>query len=109
MQPYGSKHFAHRPPYLHPSPPPPPPKLKIQLFQNIVILHIKLTANTKWSNIVANVCSQNLLHYPRGWGQNQLFQNMVMLDIKKLRALRVYFRPPMRPDNEMRFLPNFSD
>ena len=47
---HGSKYYARRPP-SPPSPPPPPPppdpgghKVKIQLFQNMVILHIKLKA-----------------------------------------------------------------
>ena len=49
---HGSKNYARRPP------PPPPPrrpwgqKVKIQLFQNMVILHIKLKAITNavtWS------------------------------------------------------------
>ena len=42
---HGSKYYARRPP----PPPPPDPwrqKLKIQLFQNMVILHIKLKAIT---------------------------------------------------------------
>ena len=51
-QQHGSKYFARRPP--------PRPwgwglYVKIQLFQNIVMLHIKLKRITKRSNMVANV------------------------------------------------------
>ena len=84
MQQHGSKHFACRPPYL------PPlrkgPHVKIQLFQNIVMLHIKFTGITKCSNMLANILPADPLpHYPRGWRQKvkiQLFQNNVMLHIK---------------------------
>ena len=53
MQPHGSKYY---PP--HPPPPPQTPqgpgvkRLKIKLFQNIVMLHIK--GNRECSNMVAN-------------------------------------------------------
>ena len=53
MQQHGSKYFARRPPS--------PPdhrgqKVKIQLFQkNMVMLHIKLNAITKCSNMVVNI------------------------------------------------------
>ena len=50
MQPHGSKYFPRRPP-----PPPRGPggqKVKIKLFQNIVMLHIK--GNRECSNMVAN-------------------------------------------------------
>ena len=49
MQPHGSKYFPRRPP------PPQGPrgqKVKIKLFQNIVMLHIK--GNRECSNMVAN-------------------------------------------------------
>ena len=47
MQQHGSKYFAHRPP----TPPKPWPlgwgqKVKIQLFQNMVMLHIELKGIT---------------------------------------------------------------
>ena len=47
MQQYGSKYFARRPQPL--SPPHPDPmgqKVEIQLFQNMVMLHVKLKAIT---------------------------------------------------------------
>ena len=45
MQPHGSKYFPHRPPRAL-------QKIKIKLFQNIVMLHIK--GNRECSNMVAN-------------------------------------------------------
>ena len=45
-----SKYFAHRPP-----PNPRGQKVKIQLFQNNVILHIEIKGIRKCSNMVANV------------------------------------------------------
>ena len=48
MQPYGSKYFPHRPPPQGPG----GQKVKIKLFQNIVMLHIK--GNRECSNMVAN-------------------------------------------------------
>ena len=52
MPQHGSKYFARRPP---PIPWGWGQYVKIQLFQNIVMLHIKLKRITKRSNMVANV------------------------------------------------------
>ena len=67
-------------------PPPPNPggqKVKIQLFQNMVILHIKLKAIVNavtWKQIF---CPQSPLSLTLGSkGQIKLLQNMVMLHIK---------------------------
>ena len=62
MQQHGSKYFARRPP-----PPPHDPwgRVKIQLFQNMVMLHIKLNGITN----VANIFSAD----PGGWDQNSTF------------------------------------
>ena len=65
MQQYNSKYFAR-------SPPPSPQKVKIQLFQNMVMLHIKV--NRECSNMVANDLGGVVKIY--------FFQNMVMLHIK---------------------------
>ena len=48
MQQHGSKYLPAAPP---PSPQPSPQKVKIQLFQNMVMLHIK--GNRECSNMVA--------------------------------------------------------
>ena len=51
--------------------------VKIKLFQNMVMLHIKLNAITKCNNIVAK--------FVGGFGQKvtiKLFQNMVLLQIQ---------------------------
>ena len=51
MQQHGSKYFAFRP-----SPPDPRgQKVLIHIFQNNVMLHIKLKGITKCSNMVANI------------------------------------------------------
>ena len=47
MKHHGSKYFARRSPLRK------GPQVKIQLFQNMVMLHIILTGITKCSNIVA--------------------------------------------------------
>ena len=49
MQPHGSKYFPRRAPLAQG---PGGQKVKIKLFQNIVMLHIKL--NRECSNMVAN-------------------------------------------------------
>ena len=58
-------------------------KVKIQLFQNMVMLHNKLKGITKCSSMVAIILpadpSMTLLLGSKG--QIQLFQNMVMLHI----------------------------
>ena len=48
MQPHGSKYFPCRPPSQGPG----VQKVKLKLFQNIVMLHIK--GNRECSNMVAN-------------------------------------------------------
>ena len=81
---------------------PPPPTLGVgpkgqnstfseQLFQNMVMLHIKLKGNYACSNMEANILITHAATWKQiflpadphwGWGQNvkiQLFQNMVML------------------------------
>ena len=66
-------------------------KVKIQLFQNMVMLHTKLNGITKCSNMVANSLPSDtppLPHDSRGWCQRAWcqkvriqLQNMVMLHI----------------------------
>ena len=64
--------------------------VKIQLFQNMVMLHIKLNVITKYSNMFANILPADpppptslSTHLGMGsLGQIQLFKNMVMLHIK---------------------------
>ena len=74
MQQHGSKYFASRPHYFPLDPNGWGKKVKIQLFQNMVMLHIKLKGI--------------LLTLPQNPGDGvkrskiQLFQNMVMLHIK---------------------------
>ena len=72
----------------------PPPTLGMGLigqnsiFQNMVMLHIKLNGITKCSNMVANILHADPPPLPTtlgGWGKKvtiQLFQNMVMSHIK---------------------------
>ena len=67
-------------------PPSPRQKIKIQLFQNNIMLHIKLKGNTNaatWSQIF---CLQTTLIPSPGvkvkMSKNQLYQNTVMLHIK---------------------------
>ena len=86
MQQHGSKHFAHRPP---PPPPPPHPSERVHRskfnFENMVMLHIKLTGITEYRNMIANVLLAKLPPPPRILGQKvkiQLFQNNVRLHIK---------------------------
>ena len=64
-------------------------KVKIQLFQNMVTLHIKLESNHEFSDMVTNILPeappppiphQTLRMRPKG--KNSTFQNMVMLHIK---------------------------
>ena len=50
MQQHSSKYFASRLPS-----PPDPEEVKIQLFQNMVMLHIKLKRIVKYSNLVAHI------------------------------------------------------
>ena len=53
---HGSKYYAHRPPIPPPPPDPGGQKVKIQLFQNMVILHIELKAiMNACSNMIANI------------------------------------------------------
>ena len=54
-------------------PPPPPPdpgngvnKIKIQLFQNMVMLHIILNGLMKCSNMIANILPADPHPHPRG-------------------------------------------
>ena len=48
--------------------------VKFQLFQNIVMLHIKLKGITKCSNIVGNILPANPLpHDPKGWVKRSKF------------------------------------
>ena len=56
----------------------------IQLFQNIVMLHIKLNGITKCSNMVAYILpADTSLHDPRSQNANiQFILNNVMLHIK---------------------------
>ena len=85
MQQHGSKYFAC---ILPPKTPSSRPwwwgqKVKIQLFQNMVTLHIKFKWNHKCSSMVANILPTD--PSPRPWGsigQNYFFQNLVMLHIK---------------------------
>ena len=76
MQQNGSKYFACRPPLTFGV----GSKVKIQLFQNMVMFHIKLNGTTN-----AGEWSQNV--------KVQLFQNMVMLHInlKGIEHHRTYF------------------
>ena len=79
MQLHGSKYFARRPP----PPSPPIPVVKIQLFQNMVMFHIKLKETTKCSSMIANIwpADPSPTPWPCCWGQKvkiKLFQNMVM-------------------------------
>ena len=58
--------------------------VKIQLFLNRVMLHIKLKGFTKCISMVANILPADP-SWPCCWGQQdtiQLFQNTVMLHIK---------------------------
>ena len=57
MQLHGSKHFACRPPYFSPTPLPwdRVHRSKFNFFQNMVMLHIKLSDISKCTNMVANV------------------------------------------------------
>ena len=83
MQLFGSKHFANRAPPLPHYPRGWGQKVKIQLFQNMVMLHIKFIELTKCSNMVANICPHTPPPYPRDQKVKiQLFQNNVMLHIK---------------------------
>ena len=79
MQQHGSKYFVCRPP---PDPGDGVNKIKIQLFQNMVMLHIILNGLTKCSNMIANILPADPPH-PRGQKVIiQLFLNNVMLHIK---------------------------
>ena len=66
MQQYGSKYFAGRP---LPDPAVWGRKVKIQLFQNMIMFHIKLKGITKCSSMVANIST--VLLYSKG--QNKTF------------------------------------
>ena len=82
MQHYGSKYFARRHPFPH-DPRGLGQKVKIQLFQNMVMMHIKLNEIMKCNKMVANILPAD--HPPHPMGQNviiQLFPNNVMLHIK---------------------------
>ena len=81
-------------------------KVKIQLFQNMVMLHIKLNKIMNAANMVANILPTDPNPDPEGGFkcQNQFFQNMVMLHII-LKGMthtatreQIYFtrRPPTR-------------
>ena len=64
--------------------------VKIQLFQNMVMLHIKFIGITQCSIFVANILSADPHPppYPRAQKVNiQLFKNNVMLHIK-LKAIK---------------------
>ena len=62
-----------------PNPPPPPPgqKVKIQLFQNMVMLHIKFTHAATWKQIFY---PQN--PRPWGWCQNSFFSEYLHVAYK---------------------------
>ena len=96
MQPHGSKYFHRRP---HSPPGPGSQKVKIKLFQNIVVVRIK--GNRECSNMVANadrgtINKKHIKPYfdqrpvSDPWvdlgggvkGKIKLFQNMVMLHTK---------------------------
>ena len=72
-----------------PPPPPPHPSERVHRskfnFENMVMLHIKLTGITEYRNMIANVLLAKLPPPPRILGQKvkiQLFQNNVRLHIK---------------------------
>ena len=63
--------------------PPGDQKAKFQLFQNMVMMHIKLNGITKCNNMVANILPTDPPNDPRGQKiKTQLCQNMVMLHNK---------------------------
>ena len=89
MQQHGSKYFAQRSLSLPKDPWDRGQWVKIQLFQNMVMLHIKINGTTKCSNMVANFAADPqppiATTTPGGLCQKviiQLFQNMVILHIK---------------------------
>ena len=87
MQQHGSKYFSRRPPD------PRGQKVKIKLFQNMVMLHIKLDKIMKCSNMVAHNPHSNIHSDPRGQKVKiQLFQNIFMLHIN-LKGIK-YIHPP---------------
>ena len=60
-------------------------KVKLNFFQNIVMLHIRLKGITNAATRLQISCLQTLPHDPRRWDQKvklKLFQNIVMLHIK---------------------------
>ena len=81
MQQHGSKRFVRRPlPLFRKG-----PQVKIQFFQNMVMLHIKFIGITKCSNMVANILPADPSPPPYSRNQKvkiQLFQNNIMLLIK---------------------------
>ena len=94
MQPHGSKYFPRRPPQG-----PWGQKVKIKLFQNVVMLHIKgnrecsnMVANADRGTIIRNISNLTFDRRPVSdpWvdlgggvkGKIKLFQNMVMLHTK---------------------------
>ena len=85
MKQNGSKHFASRPPPLHP--PPKGLQIKIQLFPEYGHVAYQINGNHEMQQHGSKcfACRSPLIpHHPRGWGQKvkiQLFQNMVMLHI----------------------------
>ena len=109
MLQHGSKYFARRPSH---DPRRWGQKVKIQLFQNMVMLHIRLKGISTCSNMIENILPKIPSTPPDpgdgSIGQIQLFQNMFMLHIKELLALRGYFGPFWDKKNEIRFSPNSS-
>ena len=96
MQQYGSKYFARRPP--SPDPGVWGQKVKIQLFQNMVMLHIKLKGMTN-----AATC-KHIYTQPDPWGgvKGQTFLKVVMLHIKLMgmehrTPFKHIFRPYTHP------------
>ena len=76
MQQHGSKDFARKS-----SASPSGGEVKIQPFQNMVKLHIKLKVNDVRSSMVAQTDPSTLVGRVK-WSKDKLFQNMVMLHIK---------------------------
>ena len=82
MQQHSSKYFARRPlPSSRHDPRRWGQKVKVQLFQNMAMLHIKFKGITKYTNIVANILDADHPRPlpPRAWANSTLSEHGHML------------------------------
>ena len=87
-----SKHFSRRPPYL---PLRKGSQVKIQLFQILVMMHIKLTGLTKCSNMAANVLPAVASPFPTTAGDGVKRSKFNFLEHSNV-AYQIYWNHKMR-------------